>query len=127
MMATMSLAGCVGNSSDSGESSSKDNETAESENELLKQQLVDLENEVFELEQRLNNSTSENSLKPEIYRENLTEIVKPREMSIYYGYPNRVNNAPQFDVSEVQRNTTVGDVDFDMRTGAWELIQGDDT
>ena len=53
MMATMSLAGCVGNSSDSGESSSKDNETAESENELLKQQLVDLENEVFELEQRI--------------------------------------------------------------------------
>ena len=38
---------------------------------------------------------SEDSLKPEIYRENLTEIDKPREMSIYYGYPNK------FDVSEV--------------------------
>ena len=55
-------------SSNNGESSAEVNETAESENELLKQQLVDLENEVFELEQRLNNSTSENSLKPEIYR-----------------------------------------------------------
>ena len=79
------LAGCIGDSSNSGESSAEVNETTESENELLKQQLVDLENEVFELEQRLNNSTSENSLKPEIYRENLTEIVNPREMSIYYG------------------------------------------
>ena len=57
----------------------------------------------------------------EIYRENLTEIDKPREMSIYYGYPNRVNNAPQFDVSEVQRKTILGDVEFDMRTGEWEL------
>ena len=125
LFASPLLGGCIGDSSNSGESSAEVNETAESENELLKQQLVDLENEVFELEQRLNNSTSENSVKPEIYRENLTEIVKPREMSIYYGYPNRVNNAPQFDVSEVQRKTTVGDVEFDMRTGAWELIQGD--
>ena len=70
--------------------------------------------------------TSEDSLKPEIYRENLTEIDKPREMSIYYGYPNRVNNAPQFDVSEVQRKTILGDVEFDMRTGEWELIRGNE-
>ena len=117
------LGGCIGDSSNSGESSAEVNETTESENELLKQQLVDLENEVFELEQRLNNSTSENSL-PEITGK-INEIVK-REMSIYYGYPNRVNNAPQFDVSEVQRKTTVGDVEFDMMTGAWELIQGDE-
>ena len=70
--------------------------------------------------------TSEDSLKPETYRENLTEIDKPREMSIYYGYPNRVNNAPQFDVSEVQRKTILGDVEFDMRTGEWELIRGNE-
>ena len=32
----------------------------------------------------------------------------------------------KFDVSEVQRKTILGDVEFDMRTGEWELIRGNE-
>ena len=118
------LAGCIGNSSENDGTSSEDIEKTESENELLKQQVLDLENEVFQLEQRLNNSTPDEPLEHKEYTENIGTIDKPREMSIYYGYPNRVNNAPQFDLSQIHQKTISGDVEFDMTTGASRLIEG---